>query len=328
MDGRSLVDALARGTVVLDGGLATELERRGHDLGGGLWSARLLAEDPAAIVAAHRAFVDAGAQVVTTASYQASFEGFGAAGIDAAGAKRLLRRSVELGREAADAAEAAETAQAAQAAETAEGVGVWVAASVGPYGAARADGSEYTGDYGPMLGVPALRAYHRPRLEALAEAGPDVLALETIPCLAEVEALVTELNGLGLPGWLSLTTVTRPDGRVLTRRGERAEEAFTLARDTASVVAVGVNCTDPDGVDEAIALAARASGKPVVVYPNSGESWDPRARTWMGPARFDPQQVTTWTARGARLVGGCCRVRPDAIRAVAQALHGQVPSSS
>jgi homocysteine S-methyltransferase len=300
---RTLSEALAEAPVVLDGGLATELERRGHDLSGALWSARLLADDPGAIVAAHSAFVDAGAQVVTTASYQASFEGFEAVGIDAAATRELLRRSVDLARSAA-----------------AGDVPVWVAASVGPYGAARADGSEYTGAYGAMLDVAALRRFHHDRLGVLASAGPDVLALETIPCLAEAEALVAELEGLDVPAWLSLTTVTEPDGRVLTRRGEPAQEAFALARDCREVLAVGVNCTHPAGAPEAVALAAAVSGKPVVVYPNSGESWDARARSWTGAAHFRSDDVIGWVASGARLVGGCCRVTPEAIGAIVQAL--------
>ena len=143
-----LATALAAAPVVLDGGLATELERRGHDLSSDLWSARLLTDDPAEIVAAHSSFLAAGARIATTASYQASFDGFAAAGIDAAGTRRLLRRSVELAREAVDASPS----------------GAWVAASVGPYGAARADGSEYTGAYGPMLAVPPLRRFHHDRL--------------------------------------------------------------------------------------------------------------------------------------------------------------------
>jgi homocysteine S-methyltransferase len=300
----SPAEALAAGPVVLDGGLATELERRGHDLGSDLWSARLLAEDPAEVVAAHRAFAEAGAQVLTTASYQASFPGFAAAGIDADGTRRLLRRSVDLAREAAAGA----------------GRQVWVAASIGPYGATRADGSEYTGDYGPMLDVAALRHFHRERLWVLGEAGPDLLALETVPCLAEAEALVLEAEALGVPAWLSLTTATMPDGRVLTRRGEPAEKAFALARDSATVIAVGVNCTDPDGVDAAVRLAADVSGKPVVVYPNSGERWDAAARSWSGPAHFHPEAVSGWVEGGGRLLGGCCRVTPAAIAAVASAV--------
>ncbi len=297
-----LAAALATGPVVLDGGLATELERRGHDLSGALWSARVLREAPAEVVAAHRAFVEAGARVLTTASYQASFEGLAEAGLDAAGTRALLRRSVELAREAAG------------------GEPVWVAASIGPYGAARADGSEYTGRYGDMLHVEALRRFHRERLAVLADAGPDVLALETVPCLAEAQALVEEADAVGVPAWLSLTTVTAPDGRVLTRRGEPAAEAFALARDSAAVVAVGVNCTDPTGLPAAVRLAARVSGKPVVVYPNSGERWDARARAWTGPARFDPSDVEGWVRWGARLVGGCCRVTPSAVAALAGSL--------
>jgi homocysteine S-methyltransferase len=295
--------ALGRGPVVLDGGLATELERRGHDLSGSLWSARLLADDPAAIRRAHRAFLDAGAQVVTTASYQASFEGFAALGVDAGGARELMRRSVVLARQAVGDS----------------GTG-WVAASVGPYGAALADGSEYTGAYGDMLTVPPLRRFHHDRLAVLVDAGPDVLALETVPALAEVEALVAEADGLGVPAWLSVTTVTGADGRVVTRRGEPAEEAFALARDAHSVIAVGVNCTDPDGVLPAVRLAAGVTGKPVVVYPNSGERWDAIARRWTGPSHFRPSAVAAWFDAGARLIGGCCRVTPETIGAVSDAL--------
>ncbi|HYY10604.1 MAG TPA: homocysteine S-methyltransferase [Kineosporiaceae bacterium] len=292
-----LATALLAGTVVLDGGLATELERRGHDLSSSLWSARVLREEPGEVVAAHRAFVEAGARVLTTASYQASFEGLAAAGVDADGTRALLRRSVELAREAAGDEP------------------VWVAASVGPYGAARADGSEYTGAYGDMLDVAALRRWHRERLRVLADAGADVLALETVPCLAEAQALVEEAEAAGVRAWLSLTTVTTPDGRVLTRRGEPAEEAFALASSDA-VVAVGVNCTEPAGVPAAVRAAA-ATGTPVVVYPNSGEGWDAATRAWTGATRFDAGDVGEWLAAGARLVGGCCRVTPSAIAALA-----------
>src|SRR4051812_17380143 len=96
----SLTDALAAGPVVLDGGLATELERRGHDLSSALWSAQVLRDDPGEVVAAHRAFVEAGARVLETGTYQASFEGLAAAGLDANQTRVLLRRSVELAREA------------------------------------------------------------------------------------------------------------------------------------------------------------------------------------------------------------------------------------
>jgi homocysteine S-methyltransferase len=286
----SLPDTVADRVVLLDGGLATELERRGHDLSSRLWSARLLADDPDAIAAVHRAYLDAGAEVVTTASYQASFAEFAAAGRDGTA---MLRRSVDLARSARDE----------------HGAG-WVAASVGPYGAVLADGSEYRGDYG--LGVAELRRFHRPRMRALAEAGPDVLAVETIPCLAEVEAVLAELAPLGLPAWLSLTVAgTR------TRAGEPLAEAFGMAADAAPVFAVGVNCTAPADLAEALRLAVAHSGKPAVAYPNSGERWDAAAKTWSGSAAFDPADVAEWIAAGARLVGGCCRIGPSEIWALA-----------
>ena len=282
----SLVDAVASGIVVLDGGLATELERRGNDLSSALWSARLLADEPGEIVAAHRAFVDAGAQVAISASYQASFDGLGA---DAA---TLMRRSVELARQAEPQ---------------------WVAASVGPYGAVLSDGSEYRGDYG--LTVDELRAFHRPRLDVLADAGADVLAVETIPCLAEVEALLVELDAIGAPAWLSLTCAG-----LRTRAGEPAATAFAMAADCPAVFAVGVNCVDPADAAALVGLAREHAGKPVIVYPNSGETWT--AGTWTGSRAFHPDDVTDWVARGARLVGGCCRVGPAEIAEIAGIARG------
>ena len=225
MSRRDLRETLQDRPVVLDGGLATLLERHGHDLSSHLWSARLLRDEPAAIEAAHREFFRAGAEVATTASYQVSFEGFGAEGVDRAEVERLLRRSVALAAAARDEA----------------APGGWVAASVGPYGAVLADGSEYRGDYD--LDVAGLRAFHRPRLDVLASTvgdGADVLAIETVPCLAEVEAVLAELDGTGVPAWLSLSAA---DGR--TRAGEPLEEAYAMAADVAEVLAVGVNCTTP-----------------------------------------------------------------------------------
>ncbi|MGR6963836.1 homocysteine S-methyltransferase [Geodermatophilus sp. URMC 61] len=299
MPGVPLATALAAGPVVLDGGLATELEAQGHDLSSALWSARLLLDAPEAVVAAHAAFAAAGAQVATTASYQASVEGLARAGVDAAGARRLIERSVVLARRGAPDA--------------------WVAGSVGPYGAALADGSEYTGGYADLLGVERLRRWHRPRMEWLAEAGADVLACETVPAAAEAEALLEEADMLGMPVWLSLTTVL--DGGVArTRRGEPAAEVFAMACGNDAVVAVGVNCTDPAAVGPSLAAAA-SSGKPLVAYPNSGEGWDADARRWTGTGGVDPAQVPTWLAAGARLVGGCCRVGPADIARITAAVR-------
>ncbi|GAB3302669.1 homocysteine S-methyltransferase [Geodermatophilus aquaeductus] len=293
--------ALATGPVVLDGGLSTELEARGHDVTSVLWSARLLRDDPGAVVAAHAAYAAAGAQVATTASYQATVEGFAAVGVERDEALALVARSVHLAREGAP--------------------GAWVAGSVGPYGAALADGSEYTGAYVAEVGVDALRAFHRPRMAALADAGADVLACETLPAAAEVEAVLAEATSLGVPVWLSLTTVVDAGGVARTRRGEPAAEVFAMARGVPEVVAVGVNCTDPAGVLPALE-AATAAGVPLVAYPNSGEGWDAAARRWTGTGQVPADDAAAWVLAGARLVGGCCRVGPAGIAALATPLGG------
>jgi homocysteine S-methyltransferase len=286
--------------LVTDGGLATELEARGHDLADALWSARLLMDAPAEITAAHVAFFRAGAVIATTASYQASFGGFAARGLTRGEAARLMRRSVEL-------------AQAARAELAGDGVKRWVAASVGPYGAALADGSEYRGGYGLSIGE--LVAWHRPRLEVLAEAGPDVLALETVPDVDEAEALMTAIGGTGIPAWLSYSI--RGDR---TRAGQPLAQAFAVARDVPQVVAVGVNCCDPSDVPGAVSVAAEVTGKPVIVYPNSGESWDAQRRAWAGRPQSPSWQPGQWVAAGARIVGGCCRVRPADIAEIARSV--------
>lgn len=298
----TLVDALASGgPLVLDGGMSNQLESAGHDLSDELWSARLLAEHPEAVTEAHLAYYEAGADVAITSSYQATFEGFAKRGISRGRAAELLGLSVELAREA--------TRQVKDSSRP-----LWVAASVGPYGAMLADGSEYRGRYG--LTVSELEAFHRPRLEVLAAAGPDVLALETLPDAEEAEALLRAVRGLGVPAWLSYTVAGDR-----TRAGQPLEEAFALAADVDEVVAVGVNCCAPEDVDGAAATAARVTGKPVVVYPNSGEAWDAGARAWAGRSTFTPEQVTGWQRAGARLIGGCCRVGPEAIAGIAGALR-------
>ncbi|MFI0976488.1 homocysteine S-methyltransferase [Streptomyces sp. NPDC021093] len=291
---RPLSAVLAEGTLVLDGGLSNQLEAQGCDLSDALWSARLLADDPEQIGAAHAAYVRAGAQVLITSSYQATYEGFAERGTGRAEAAGLLARSVML----------------ARAAGAAGPWPVWVAASVGPYGAMLADGSEYRGRYG--LSVRELERFHRPRIETLAGAGPDVLALETVPDADEAEALLRAAEGCGVPVWLSYSIAGER-----TRAGQPLADAFALASGNDQVIAVGVNCCEPADADRAVEIAAEVTGKPVVVYPNSGEEWDAAGRGWTGEGTFDPGRVRAWQSAGARLVGGCCRVGPEQIAGLA-----------
>lgn len=277
----------------IDGGLGTSLEHRGHDLSSTMWSARLLLEQPDEVRAVHDAFFAAGARVAISASYQASFEGFEGVGIGRGEAERLMRESVALAVTSRDAAG-----------------GGWVAASVGPYGAMLADGSEYRGDY--ALDRAALRDWHEPRLAVLADAGADLLALETIPCRDESRALLDLLRGSGVPAWLSFTV----HGGAL-RSGESLVEAFADADAVDEVVAVGINCAHPSEVLGAIEAARAATDRPIVVYPNSGEEWDAKNRTWAGEPGFPPALVERWLEAGASLVGGCCRVGAAEIASVA-----------
>lgn len=308
---------LPEAPVVLDGGLATELEARGHDLGDALWSARLLLTDPAAIEDVHLAYFRAGARVATTASYQASIEGFAAAGLDREAALRLIALSVEL----------AMRARERFSAET-DGVGVgddtslpdasplFVAGSVGPYGAMLADGAEYRGDYDP--GAAALTQFHRPRIEALVEAGADLLAFETIPTVREAEVLVRLLDDMEVPAWLSYSC---RDGST-TSAGEPIAAAVALGKHP-RIVAVGVNCTAPRHMPALLAAAHEATDRPLIAYPNGGDRWDAGARRWVadGGGAYDPVAVASWTGLGASWLGGCCGTRPAEIARLAAAVN-------
>ncbi|MCX5582034.1 homocysteine S-methyltransferase [Streptomyces erythrochromogenes] len=290
-----LAEALAQRTVVLDGGLSNQLAAQGCDLTGGLWTGRVLDERPVQVEAAHAAYAQAGAEVLITASYQVGYEAFAAQGRDRDATTALLHRSVAL---AARAAEAADH-------------DVWVAASVGPYGAVLADGSEYRGRYG--LGVRELAAFHRPRIEALLAAGPDVLAVETLPDPDEAEAVLTVLAETDAPAWLAYTVA---GGR--TRSGHPLPEAFALAAQAPQVIALGVNCCDPAEVLPALEAAAAVTAKPLLAYPNDGSVWEAATGTWRTPGAMPPWPTATWRRTGARLVGGCCRIGPTRIAELAR----------
>jgi homocysteine S-methyltransferase len=287
-------------TVVLDGGLSTALEQQGVDLGGALWTARLLGEAPERIARAHRAYVEAGARVTTTASYQASVEGLVAAGYDATEARRLIVRSVTVAREVRD--ELADSHP-----------GVLVAASIGPYGAFLADGSEYTGRYA----VPRtrLRDFHGPRLELLATAEPDLFAVETIPDTDEAEVLVALLDQLDVPAWFSYSV-----RGATTSAGQPLSDAYGVVAGSRAVVAAGVNCSEQADVLGAVRAAVAATGLPAVAYPNRGGSWNSDAKTWEYAGPLDLDLVADWVEAGARFVGGCCGTGPADIARLAERL--------
>lgn len=293
--------------LVLDGALATELERRGCDLRDPLWSAKVLLEAPEQIRQVHWDYFAAGADCAITASYQASVDGFMQRGLSRAEALALIRRSVQLALEAREAFWE----------EPANRIGrprPLVAASVGPYGAVLADGSEFRGDYG--LSEEELMDFHRERLAALLEAGADLLACETIPCFVEARALARLLTEFpAARAWISFSA--RDEAHLW--QGERLAECAAWLDDQPQVVAIGVNCTAPRYLPALIEAARAVTGKPIVVYPNSGETYDPERHLWSGvsDAEAFATEARRWYASGARLIGGCCRTTPDHIRTIA-----------
>ena len=293
--------------LVIDGALATELERRGYDLKDKLWSAKILLEQPEAIKQLHYDYFKAGADCVITASYQATVEGFAKRGLNEEEAIALIQRSVGLAIEARDEFWDDESNHAGRSKP-------FIAASVGPYGAFLADGSEYRGNYG--LTERELIDFHRPRMKALIEAGADILACETIPCLIEAMALVKLLGEFqGIHAWVSFSC--RDEAHVC--EGEKLEECIRQIESSPFVDAVGVNCTSPRYIPSLIREAKKATNKSVLVYPNSGETYNATKSDWDGNPVYESfgEEAKVWYDAGARLIGGCCRTTPEDIHVIA-----------
>lgn len=290
--------------IVLDGAFATELEARGFSVNDVLWSAKALFERPDLVRDVHLDYLRAGADIVTSASYQATVDGFMRRGFSAEEADALIQKSVRLAQEARDLYLAA--------CGTDENKPL-VAASVGPYGAYLADGSEYRGDYGVDEG--ALTAFHAGRLAILASAQPDLLACETLPCLMEARAIVRALREreIRIPAWFSFSC---RDGAHISDGTPIAECARCL--DTVpEAAAIGLNCTAPQHAEALIGAIRKETDKPIVVYPNSGETYDAADKSWHGTAEDFGTMAQRWHSAGARLIGGCCRTTPREIAEIA-----------
>jgi homocysteine S-methyltransferase len=268
---------------IIDGGLSTELQRIGATFDGPLWTGRALLEHPELIEQAHRNFIDAGAEVVITSSYQVSRAGFIEVGLTAADADRALTSSVETVKRAA------------------AGTGAKVAASIGPYGAILHDGSEYRGNYG--VSQDTLTAFHAERIAVLAAAGPDILLAETIPDLTEAKALAAALKDSTLPVWVSFTAGTTD--RLWS--GDLITDAIAAVSQISTLEAIGFNCVDPDLIEGLVATAKSATNLPIAVYPNKGGRWDAVKSEWtlIGGASAD-EYWPAWQNLGITYVGGCC----------------------
>lgn len=289
------IDAMSDGFVLLDGGLSTALESLEVDTSGDLWTAWAAWRRPDDLIRAHRSFVDSGAEIVTTASYQCDTELLERAGADSRTAREVLASTTDLARRAI------------------EGTTCRVAASIGPFGASLADGSEYTGDY--PVPWKAVESFHRRRLEVLVDSGPDLFAVETIPRGDEGLLVAELLVEFGAPmAWFSFGCRSA----TTTYGGDDAKSAVEAVLDYPNLMAVGVNCVAPGLVGDVLGTLDDIA-VPFVVYPNHGRRWDGVERMWSGDAEpVDDDLVASWLARGARFVGGCCGTGPDGIARLAE----------
>ncbi|MBX0359385.1 homocysteine S-methyltransferase [Halobacillus sp. Nhm2S1] len=292
--------------MILDGALATELEAYGCDLDDPLWSAKVLLENPEAIKEVHKEYFKAGADCAITSSYQASIAGFAERGFSEEQALSLIKKTVELARSARD--------EYWEEVPSVNKVKLLVAASIGPYGAYLADGSEYIGKYG--VTDHQLMDFHRPRMKALVEAGADLLAMETLPSYQEARVLAALLKEFPESyAWMSFTL---KDGEKISD-GTALRSCAEELNDNRQIAAIGVNCAPMEIAADAVAVLKEHTDKPVLMYPNSGETYNPDSNTWHGEGGvvgFDDASER-WIDQGASIIGGCCRTTPEHIRGLA-----------
>ena len=302
--------------IILDGALGTELENRGYDVSGKLWSAQYLLDQPQIIQDVHESYVRAGSDIITTSSYQASIPAFIEAGLTPEKGYDLLKETVFLAQKAIQ-----NVWQALSQEEQKQRPYPLVAGSVGPYAAYLADGSEYTGDY--QLSEEEFQEFHRPRIQALLEAGCDLLAIETIPNGAEAAAILRLLAEEFPQAEAYLSFVAQSENAISD--GTKIEELGNLAQESPQVLAVGFNCTAPHLIAPLLDGLGQVCNKPFLTYPNSGETYNGLTKTW----HDDPEQERSllensklWQNQGVRLFGGCCRTRPEDIAQLAKGLKG------
>ena len=300
-----------QGVLILDGGLATELENHGHDLNHRLWSARLMISSASEIQAVHRSYLEAGADCIISASYQASVDGFISEGLSLKEAEFLIKKTVTIACEARN--DFLNTNN-----DNKSRIKPIIAASIGPYGAFLANGSEYAGYSG--ISPKILKNYHQSRWEILAQTPADLFACESIPSILEAEVLQHLLeDSPDIRAWISFTC---RDGSHISD-GTPIEECVAIYEDNPQVVAVGVNCTAPKYILSLVQkISRRIPSKNIIVYPNSGEIYDLAHKSWhSGSTNLDfSEQSLEWFKAGARLIGGCCRTGPEQIRALRKIL--------
>ena len=305
----------ANDCLILDGALGTELERRGFDVTGKLWSAKYLLEKPEAIQNLHEIYLRTGADIITTASYQATLYGLKEAGLSEREALEIIKLTVTLAESARD-----KVWKGLSDEEKAHRPYPLISGDVGPYAAYLADGSEYTGAYN--LSQDEYKAFHRPRIQALLEAGCDLLGIETIPNADEARALLN-LLATEFPETEAYISFTAQDDAHISD-GTAIEELAEMCNQSPQILALGINCSAPKVFAGLLDRIRLVTDKPLVTYPNSGEIYDGSTQTWTAsPDKSHTllENILSWQQKGAKIVGGCCRTSPDDIAYLVQGIR-------
>ncbi|KAJ2450584.1 hypothetical protein EV183_004185 [Coemansia sp. RSA 2336] len=311
---------------VLDGGMGQLLADEATAMADGLWAAGVAARSPELVRSIHQQYLQAGADIITTATYQASASGYIAAGIAAnnIAAQHAMAAAIQLAVDARN-----------RHMDSSQTTRPLVAVSLGSIGATLGNSSEYTGDFG--MSEQLVYEFHMQRLKMVAQClqtsqlryQVDLLAFETIPSLAEARAIIGALSNIAElpPAWISFTTLSED----CLGSGEPIEPAVEMAGSSTGICAVGFNCFPQHVASALVTRAKKVTEKPIICYPN-GQAWSGSLEDWNDPSnRVLPAifaaEAQRWAECGAAVVGGCCRTTPAHIREVAKVCGGELTAA-
>ena len=279
---------------LLDGSMSFPMEQLGYNLKNKLWTGKALINNPDLIKDIHKGYIDAGADFISTSTYQISFDRLKNMGYQSEEIKKIFQKSVDIVKDAIEESKLKKE--------------IKIVGSFGPYASYDPEASEYIGEYDST--DIEIKKFHLNNIRIIEETDLDIILYETIPCLREIKILSEALSHSTKEIWISITC----NEEMEFRDGSSFKDACEIISKIEKITTMGINCFSPLLVKKAIDLLKKYSNKKILIYPNSGEIYNPKERFWTGNNEFNNSMIKNWLSLYPDIIGGCCRIGYDDIK--------------
>ena len=279
---------------LLDGSMSFPMEHLGYNLKNKLWTGMALISDPDIIKNIHKDYINAGADYISTSTYQVSYDRLQNMGYQSSEIKKVFQKSIDLVKEAIK--------------ESRSKKEIKIVGSFGPFASYDPNASEYVGKYNST--DDEIKNFHLNNINIIEETDLDIILYETIPCLREIKVLSKVLSQTNKEIWISITC----NENIEFRDGSSFKEACKIISQIEQITTLGINCFSPLLVEKALKELKKYSNKKTLVYPNSGEKYNPKDKYWSGKNEFNNLMIKNWLSLSPDIIGGCCRVGYDNIK--------------